>query len=210
MGGAGVSSAIAQMKFDSADVAVEAVEEVEEVAEVDHSLGGILSEEHIVWEFHTASGFKAFDSNQQSTVESQYQSFLSGSRSMGQVKTRGKVIHLDFKRMVQNVEGSHNERAIQRRVSGDPPSSSNNGPPSSSMNQRSELTYWEFSVKDGFQRFDGNCHKPLEAGYQDFLRNGKEEMDLSSRGKTIIINFKHMNQHMNGSNRFREIRRVVT
>lgn len=66
---------------------------------------------------------------------------------------------------------------------------------------------WEFSVRRGFEPFTDDCQGVVERHYQAFLQGGPDEGRVPCRFGIIVVNFKTMTQHMEGSSRSRDIRR---
>lgn len=69
---------------------------------------------------------------------------------------------------------------------------------------------WEFTVKDGFAPFDEDCQSSLEAQYARFLEGPDRSPDAKviSNGHTIVVNFAKMKQHIEDSDRYRDVRRI--
>mmetsp|Transcript_920 Transcript_920/g.1821 ORF Transcript_920/g.1821 Transcript_920/m.1821 type:complete len:502 (-) Transcript_920:26-1531(-) len=67
---------------------------------------------------------------------------------------------------------------------------------------------WEFGVQGGYKPFDDNCQAPLEVQFAAFYAGtGPAQGKVVSRGNTIIVDFQQMTQHVEGSDRIRDVRR---
>jgi hypothetical protein len=70
---------------------------------------------------------------------------------------------------------------------------------------------WEFrSAGQGqkFYRFDDACHSELDKHYEAYrYKRGPAAVKVVSGGQDIVVAFEKMEQHVEGSNRHREVRR---
>jgi len=67
---------------------------------------------------------------------------------------------------------------------------------------------WEFAVKDGWKRYDDDCHNFVEQRYQEYRANGgAPTRKIKTCGKEFTLNFKDMVQTVQGSHGKRDIRR---
>lgn len=70
----------------------------------------------IVWEFGVASGYQEMDKECQDMVEAAYQTFTTTKEpSIAAVPSRGKLLHVDFTKMVQWIDGNNRTRKVRRR-----------------------------------------------------------------------------------------------
>lgn len=67
---------------------------------------------------------------------------------------------------------------------------------------------WEFSVQHGFEPFFHDCQDHVEASYLAFKAGHASAVArVRSRGKLILVDFEKMTQCLEGSDRFRTVRR---
>jgi len=64
-------------------------------------------------------------------------------------------------------------------------------------------------VRDGFKAFDAECQEAVESQYRAFSAGGPQVGSVTAGGKTVLIDFKTMKQHLEGSNRQRDVRRTI-
>lgn len=67
---------------------------------------------------------------------------------------------------------------------------------------------WHFAVHDGWDAFDLICQGTIEEQYQTFKEHGEPVVGrIPSHGKVILVNFQDMTQHVEGSDRIRNVQR---
>ncbi|CAE7336575.1 CBP3 [Symbiodinium sp. CCMP2456] len=66
---------------------------------------------------------------------------------------------------------------------------------------------WEYEWKDHFSAYDGDCQSYIERKYQEFLKGGRDRVNVRTQGFEVSVDFKRMTSKREKSDRIQKIRR---
>jgi len=71
----------------------------------------------------------------------------------------------------------------------------------------SSAAIWQFETRSGFKPFYDDCQPDLEKGYESFKAGGPGQIEITSGGHSMLIDFEQMKQVNEGTGRSRNIAR---